>query len=305
MVFAALFVAAPARAQQDTDALVRRGEAAGIEENLIRAVDERARERGLEGAQRAEILAMGVDLAEQGLPADAVLQKALEGLAKQIPTARLVPVLSTMQQQTVEAGRIIRTWIRQPATQRVLADVPPDDEGAAHVLVENLAEALVHDVPRPTIDALLDRLPEEARRSDITAGEVGTAVGVLADLPSSTDDPEATVRLLVSALNAGYSPAEIRSLPLALRAAEQRGVSAADAAAEVARAMTRGTPAEDVLRGLFGGETPGPGAAPGDGSRPGGPPSSVGPPPGVGPDDARRGRGRDAENRGRDRGRDN
>lgn len=298
-----VLTALPVRAQHGIDELIRRGEAAGADVELLQTVDQRALERGLGEAQRSELLELGVVLAEQGLPADAVFQKTLEGLAKQIPQPRLTSVLSQMQHQTAEAGRIVEGWLQHPETRRVVGDVRSENARGRRILIENVAEALIHDVPRPTIDGLLDRVPAGAPRGNISADAVGAAIGVLADLPSARLEPEASIDLLVSALSAGYSGSEIRRLPLAMRAAEARGISRGQAASEAARAMDRGTPADDVLRSLFGDALPGPGAGRGVGGADGGSPSSVGPPPGVGPDDA--GRDRGASDNANRRGRDN
>lgn len=291
LIILLLLTELPVSAQHGIDELIRRGEAAGADVELLQTVDQRALERGLGVAQRSELLELGVVLAEQGLPADGVLQKTLEGLAKQIPQPHLTSVLSRMQHQTAEAGRIVDGWLQHPETRGMVGDLRSENARGRRILIENVAEALIHDVPRPFIDGLLDRVPAETPRGNISAAAVGAAIGALADLPSARNESQATIDLLVSALSAGYSGSEIRRLPLAMRAAEERGISRSEAASEAARAMDRGTPADDVLRNLFGGAIPGPGAGMGVGGADGGSPSSVGPPPGVGPDDAGRDRG--------------
>lgn len=275
----------PAHAQHGggPDELIHRGQAAGVDAEVLSAIEQRAIANGLDPSQRSQLLAKGVELAEQGLPAAAVMQKTLEGLAKQVPVPMMMSVLDRMQEQTVQAGRIVDGWLQRPDAQRLVAEAR--SPRGKSVLIENTAEALVHDVPRPTIEAVLDRLPAQAKRSGYSAADVGTALGVLADLPTAKQDADATADLLASALNAGYSQADVRRLPQALRAAEQRGLSAGRAVREVSGAIRRGTPAEEVLSSLFDGEIPGMRAGQGGRGAQGGPPSSSGPPPGVGPDD--------------------
>ena len=72
---------------------------------LMRTVATRAQNAGFGAQATAGLLRPAVDLAEQDLPAAPLMNKALEGLAKQVPAARMGPVLRQLGTHTREAGR--------------------------------------------------------------------------------------------------------------------------------------------------------------------------------------------------------
>ena len=270
----ALPLLAAAQPAPSVEELVQRGRQAGVEADLLQAVRQRAARQRLTDAQVASLLQPPVELAEQGLPSRQVLRKALEGLSKQVPSNRVAGVLGRMQQHTGQAGKLVDPWLHRPEVARLVeqSGTPPEKARARGLLVENLAQTLMQDVPEETIRTLLDALPAQLKRERVPAAEVGTALGILADLPTARDEPGATAQLITSALNAGFSQDELRRLPAAVQAAQQQGqVPAETVVREAASRMREGSPASDVLDGLF------------RGGRPNGLPAQAGPPPGVGP----------------------
>ena len=267
--------------------LMQRGREAGAPTELLEQVQRRAAHQGLSARQTTALLQPAVELAEQGLPARHVLSKALEGLAKQVPPPRVAGVLGQMQQHTGRASQFIDPWLRRPEVKRLIrAEQGSAGRGAQmrDVLVENLSQSLMQQVPTRTIETVLDALPAQVTRRRIAPAEVGTAFGILADLPTVQSSPEATAALVASALDAGFGQAELRRLPAAVRAAQQRQGSAEAVTRGVAQRLRDGVPASEVLNTLFqggrrGGGPPAHAGPPGQG----GPPPGTGPPPGKGP----------------------
>lgn len=272
-------------AAQSIDELVDRGTEAGIDRTLLETVSERAEGAGLDVAETARLIEPGVALAEQGLPAQAVVQRALEGLAKNVPSEQITQVVDRLQQATERAGQAGDRWLERPEVQRMLGqdDAPAAEEGRRAV-VEGLAQAYVQSAPDEALEAALERMPAELPPGRASAPAVGAALQVLADLPVSAEEPGLAAGLLVEALNTGFSASDLRRLPAALDVAQQRGEMPAEAVARGALSqMAEGTPAASVLENLFQGEVPGQppgGTPPGLDRRPqdddrGGPPDHV------------------------------
>lgn len=294
-----LLLIGPVSAQptSSVDELIEQGRQVGVDAELMQQVATRAERQGLDAASTAELLVPSVRLAEQGLPADLVLQKALEGLAKRVPPPRIHPVLQQMASHTEQAGQWIGAWTEQPDVQALMgADGPPDAAVRAE-LARGVAQARMQDVPAPVVQELLDGLPANTTRRPIPPGGVATALQVLPELPMNGTS-EAAVRLLTTALDAGYRSADLRQLPAAMRIAQRQTQRPPGALARgAAQAIANGTPAADVLGQLFDGDVPG-GGPPGDvGSGPpgngGGPPGNIPPgqgkPPDTGPPGGRGG----------------
>lgn len=287
----------------DVQALLEQGREAGADGEQMKVVVERARRAGLNADVTASLLRPAVELAEQDLPAAPLLSKTLEGLAKQVPPARMQRVLQQYRTYTETAGRLVTEWTQRSEVQQLLreADGEPGTDAqrkARDRMVTAVAKARQQDVPVEEVEAFLNDLPTGLERRSVSLDEVAAAVNVLPDLPASGASPEASRQLLIAALDAGYSPEALRRLPSALQTARRKSKQPVDALARgTARAIAQGTPATEVLQGLFQGSFPGggppagvgegpPGNGPGTGKPPDpGPPDDKGPPGGVGPPD--------------------
>lgn len=280
----------------EVQALLKQGRQAGAAAAQMRTVAERARQAGFSPDATASLLRPVVELAKQDLPTAPLLTKTLEGLAKQVPHARMQPVLQQVRTHTERAGQLVSQWTQRAEVRTMLGTSegtpgrgPPNEMRTQ--LVTAVTEAQQQDISAETIGAFLNDLPSAVKRRPVPLAEVRTAVNVLPDLPSSKTSPKASRRLLTAALDAGYSPESLRQLPAALQSARRESKRPADALAlGAAQAIARGTPATDVLRDLFRGAPPGVGPPPGagpPGNVPGSgkPPGRGGKPPGTGPPD--------------------
>jgi hypothetical protein len=256
----------------------------------MRTVASRAERAGLSSEQTATLLKPAVSLAERDLPSTPLLNKTLEGLAKQIPPQRMTPVLQQLHTHTQEAGALVSTWAQQNDTKTLLGTNDgslPNAERSQ--LIVNIAEARQQNVPMAEIETFLNELPGAVRARSVSAHDVAVAVSVMPDLPTATSAPSSSRDLLTAALNAGYDAESLRQLPGALERAQRTNARPAASIAErVTEAIGQGSPAPAVLRTLFQGTVPNappasqdaaPSAPPGQSN----PPGKDGRPPGVDP----------------------
>lgn len=198
------------------------------------------------------------EAARHGVPAEPILDKALEGAAKGVPPAMVLSALGDY------AGRL----------ERAGALVGPDGSRA-----ELVAAA----------DALRRGVPEGAIR-DVSAGPGDGAIAlvVLGDLMEMEVPVERAREVVADALERGARGEDLLTVPAAVRRLIREGVLPPEAATRVQEAMGRGGPPGQIP-GAGAGAGPGatppvsppvpPGAGPPEGrGRPGGP----GGPPGGG-----------------------
>jgi hypothetical protein len=267
------------------EALTDRGVQAGLDRSQVQEVVRRARSAGLSQGATGDLLRPAIRLAEQGLPAEHVVNKTLEGLAKRVPSARMSPVLQELTTQTEQAGATVDAWLRRPDVRANISGVEGGERGRAmrRQLIVNAAQAQQQGVPPAFVQSLLQDLPSAASGRSIPAGNVAAAVGILPDVPGATRGAASTRSLITAALDAGYDAESLRQLPAALQSARRSSQRPADRLArDAARAIAEGTPASDVLEGLFRGGGPGAGPPSGRAGPPGGTPPGQGKPPGQG-----------------------
>lgn len=291
LVLFALALPTGAWGQSPVSSLIEQGRAAGADAALMRTVATRAQNAGFSAQATADLLRPAVDLAEQDLPAAPLMNKTLEGLAKQVPAARMGPVLQQLRSHTQEAGALVSTWASRGDTQALLGRSGPPPRAERNQLITTIAEARQQNLPLPAVEQFLTQLPDAVQRRPVSISEVTTAVGTMPDLPAVRENPALARELLGAALNAGYDAESLRQLPAALEQAQRTSPRPTTAIARgAAQAITKGTPAAAVLRSLFQGSIPGgnppAGVGPGaSGSPPGQgkPPGANGRPPGAGP----------------------
>jgi hypothetical protein len=304
LVLLALALPTGARGQPAVQSLLEQGRTAGADADLMRTVATRAQNAGFSAQATADLLRPAVRLAEQDLPATPLLNKTLEGLAKQVPAGRMTPVLQQLRTHTQEAGALVSSWVSQRGTQALLGRSGPPPQAERSPLITTIAEARQQNLPLPAVEQFLNQLPDAVQRRPVSLSAVTTAVGTMPDLPAARTSPALARELLGAALDAGYDAESLRQLPAALERARRTSQRPTTAIARGAtQAIAQGTPASTVLRSLFQGSVPGkgppaergPGASggpPGQGKPPGrGRPPGAGPPdnPGKGPPDDPRG----------------
>lgn len=291
----------------EVEALIERGQQAGLDADQLNTVVQRAQESGLDANATRALLKPAVELAEQNLPAAPLLDKTLEGMAKRVPPAQMQPVLQQVRSHTEQAGNLVSQWAQRDEVRQMTGEgaEASDTDASRSQLVTAAAEAQQQNIPLENLKQFLDGLPANTTRRPVPLSEVAVAVSVLPDLPGSQSAPKAAQDLLTVALDASYSSESLRKLPAAIESAQRENPQPVEALTRgAAQAIAKGTPATQVLQSLFQGSVPrggppgeigngppegipGSGKPPGKGGRPPGaePPTDPGPPDNSGPPD--------------------
>jgi hypothetical protein len=211
----------------------------------LRAQDDlRARVLAAYGPQAAERIDAVTERARRaGVPAEPLLEKALEGAAKRVPAERVLPVLAAYADRLQAAA--------------ALFDGPPD----RHRLVA-ATDALRRGVPEAAVAGVV--------RSGNGAGPASLVV--LADLVEAGVPVELARGMVEEAIARGGGPDALLDLPAAVQKHIRSGSNpgdAARAAAAAARTVPRGPP-PGVGRGNAPGKPPVPPGQAGRGRRGGG-----------------------------------
>lgn len=239
----------------------------GIERAQLQELQKRAQSKGLTDQQLIEIMEPAVTLAENNLPSDIILQKALEGLSKGVPANRMLPVLKNMQQSVQQAGPMVESWVQRPEVRQMVnkPDGGMTEQHFRNEMVKATSRGLMNNIPSGEIQKLLDEIGGQELTDNIGPSNVVASVGVFAELPGTVEQPEASRSLIVRSLKGGFRTAEIQRLPAAMKIAQQRSqLPAASVIEGVARQMRGGIPAKQILQNLFNGNIGGgpPGGTP-------------------------------------------
>lgn len=187
----------------------------------------------------------------RGLPTSPLVDKVLEGEAKQVPPDRILGVVAQLADNLGRARALLDD-----------AGAPDADELTA------VADALRRGVPDEAVRSLHRRQP---------ARPVALAVVTLADLVQEGVPVQQALDMLQAWADRGGKPSELRELPAAVERLMRDGTLPAQAAVAVTRSMKGQAPGRP--------ESPGKSdLAPGRSGKPDGPPipPGAGPPPGKG-----------------------
>lgn len=191
-------------------------------------------ERGLPAALVTEVTAIAADATAAGLPAEPIVDKAIEGWAKRVPQQRIVAALEQFRLRLREAQQaLIRTGHPEPAGPIVSA--------AAEAMAQGIREAQLGEI----VDAAQ------------TPASAGHGLRVAAALAAQGIDGDEASAIIVQSMHRGWTDAQLLDLP---------------SFANQMRAQ--GTPPQQVGQRLMqgGGSTAGAGQSPGMGARPPGVP---------------------------------
>ena len=191
-------------------------------------------ERGLPAALVTEVTAIAADATAAGLPAEPLVDKAIEGWAKRVPQQRIVAALEQFRLRLREAQQaLIRSGHPEPPGPIVSA--------AAEAMAQGIREAQLSEI----VDAAQ------------TPASAGHGLRVAAALAAQGIEGDEASAIVVQSMHRGWTDAQLLDLP---------------SFANQMRAQ--GTPPQQVGQRLMqgGGATAGAGLSPGMGSRPPGVP---------------------------------
>jgi len=245
---------------QSLDELVQRAMNAGIEQDRIIELQDRAMNRGITEEQLTGLLEPAVALAEQNLPSDMIFQKAMEGIAKRVPSGQMEPVLQNIRQGTESVVPMVNTWIeREEVGEMIGRSVERfDRESLREEMIKVSAKAVSQQIGIELVQDLLDMLTEQGVIPASRPSSILAAISIMPDIPSIHERPDAANVVLVRAVQGGFSAAEMQRLPGAMNMAQRRSQLPASTVIEgVSQQMQGGIPAADILQNLFNGNVGG------------------------------------------------
>jgi len=150
----------------------------------------------------------------EGLPTEPLIQKALEGGAKQVTAPRIVAAVQlSLGQLRAARDLLIRA-----------GDEPPVTPGE----VTTVAWALRRDLPAPVVERVVAALPRPPRAS---------AMHAVADLAAHRFDPDSAADLIIAAIGRGLVRERLLDVSAAAAHELQRGHTHAEALALVRQAL--------------------------------------------------------------------
>lgn len=150
----------------------------------------------------------------EGLPTEPLIQKALEGGAKQVTVPRIVAAVQVSLGQLRDARDLL---IRA-------GDEPPATPGE----VTTVAWAVRRGLPRPVVERVVAALPRPPRAS---------AMHAVADLAAHHFDPDSAADLIIAAIGQGLVRERLLDVSAAAAHELQRGHTHAEALALVRREL--------------------------------------------------------------------
>ncbi len=245
---------APARSQSESD----------LRDELVR----RAAETGLTPQQTQSILARADRLEADGLPAGAVLDRYLEGLAKGIALPRIEAVVDQLEDRLRDSGRRVDAVF--PANTP--AKTPVNDRAARLALIDHAAYALEVGVP----GAVIEQAMRLAAADHEGPAQGQAAVLAMGGLVAGGIKPDVSLDLVSAAWTQGYRGADLEKLGTDLGGLARNGQGPpADVLRQVLDSIRSGADRDKLLRSLdqmLAGGPSGPGDHP-PGTRPGEDPS--------------------------------
>lgn len=169
--------------------------------------------RGLPAGLTDEVVAIAADAVAQGLPADPLADKAIEGFAKHVPPPRIVAALRQFSVRMLQARGAVR---------EAGVSAPPGD------LIAAAAEAMQRGLESAQVGTVVRAAPERA-----LAAPALTVTAALAAQGMASDQ---AVLVVADAMRAGRTMAQILDLPAVARAMQAQGMTPAEAG----RRMLRG-----------------------------------------------------------------
>lgn len=165
-----------------------------------------------------------------GLPTEPLIQKALEGGAKQVPAPRIVAAVRVSLSQLRDARDLLLR----------AGDAPPPQPGE----VTTVAWALRRGVPAPVVERVVGALPHPPRSA---------ALHAVADLAAHRFDPDSAADLIIAAIQYGLERERLLDVSTAALHEVQRGRTRAEAIDIVRQQLPNVPAAPKPTRGTLAG----------------------------------------------------
>ena len=238
---------------------------AGIEQSVLDEFQGHVNDKSITEDQLASIIRSAIAMSKQDLPADILINKALEGFSKGVPGERVVSVIGQLEQSVGKAAAIVDPWMKKPEVQQMMnrSGSAMPKERFRNELTKATSKSFMQNMSSESLGKVFDQVGSSSVLSKSGPAEVIAAMGILPDLPSSGSNPGRAGEFVVRALKGGFNANELQKLPSAMKVAQQRSqLPAASVIEGVAGQMQGNIPAKQILQNLFNGKVGG--GPPGD-----------------------------------------
>lgn len=238
---------------------------AGIEQSVLSDFQNRVQGKEIDSKQVESIIKSAISMSEENLPAEVAIQKALEGFSKGIPAERVAMVIDQVHESVRQAAEIVDPWMNRPEVRERIRSKGQglDENKFRNELAKATSRSIMQNIPAEAVSEALSEIGSKSILAKSSPSDVVAAMGILPDLPSSSDQPQASGKFIARALEGGFKADELQKLPSAIKVAQQRSeLPAASVIEGVANQMRGNIPAKEILKNLFDGKVGG--GPPGD-----------------------------------------
>ena len=267
-----------ATAQQDGrfQELIEQARVKGIEASSLNDLVRRSENRSITDAELYAVIERAVRMAEQNLPTEAALGKALEGISKEIPFDRIESLMNDIEISTERSAAVVDPWLKINEVKTFVKKAPDASaESFRGELVQVVARGLRNRVDDGTFQSLLNDISGNDKVLTKTSPDrVIAGISVISELPGNAAEQAHIARsVIVKALESNFTPSDLQQLPVALHQAQQKSqLPASSVLAGLSKQVGAGVGPAALLKNLFNGKIGGgpPGDIPiGVGGKPG------------------------------------
>jgi|GEM_PF-5605388 len=274
-MFVLLLVISPSMAQDSVQSLhgtIKSARTQGIQNEEIDKLIQRAREKEVSDQDIAGILQPAVETATEHFPYNLVINKSLEGIAKDVQPNVIIKTENKLQNNVRIAAKMTDEWIKNPTIQDLIGrnGQTGSDNTFRNQVLKSAARAMFQGVPTNELRQLFTDMAQGETAAHMYPKQVSVAIGVLPDLPTTKNHPDVSRAIILQSIKRHFTSSQIQQLPSAMIRAEQMGQLPAEAISNnMKNQMTQGEVAMTILQGLFDS----------NGNFKGGPPTGI--PPGL------------------------
>jgi hypothetical protein len=259
LLFTTVLLTSAVQAQPLSE-LIEQARSAGIEQSKLDDLMTRAGARGLSDEQIATVMIPAIEMAEKNLPHDMIFDKAFEGLSKRVQMGQIEHALNQIRQHSERAAEMVDRWAARPEVGSMMerSGERMNQEAFRNGMIKASSKSLMQGFDADILDQTLQQAAESSVMERAQPGGIMAAINVLSDLPEAAQSPTETARIVLRALESGFSADDFQRLPGAMNMAQRRGQMPASAVTEgLGRQLQQGLPAEQILQNLFRGEVGG------------------------------------------------
>ncbi len=242
----------------ELEKVVQRATKAGLSAQQIEDLVQRGRNKGLSNQQLVQLILPAAELSEQDLPGHIVIQKAFEGLAKGVPPNRIEPVILDLKTRIQKARDVVDPWMKKKDKEKRFLTKNGELRTLRNLMIEATAHALSGTLSTERVADFLNHMDNNVNEEFLNSRSVAAAVRILPDLITTKEHPDISNKMLVNAINAGFTASEFHQLPNAMEMAQNNSRLPAKAVANgFTRQIKNGIAANQILQNLQKGNVEG------------------------------------------------